>query len=149
MAYVWSFLIYSLILFVVSYILVEYGQKYLYDEVPPYVALKVGLGALIMAAILTWTKSSFETMFTFDLYKTVLLAMVWVGVFVLVYRFQPIHGAALALVAALLIPGLATIAVQGVTTKRPTSAAQLGPPKKAYRKPLGTTPSPIADAPAK
>ena len=149
MVFVWSFLIYSVILFVVSYILVEYGQKYLYDETPPYMALRVGIGAMVMAAILTWTRSSFETMFTFDIYKTTLLAMVWIGVFILIYQFQPLHGASIALAAALLIPGLATIAVQGLTSTRPTTAAQNSPPKKAYRKPVGPVPGPAVEAPAK
>ncbi len=52
-AYVWPFLIYFVILFVVCYIVVEYGQNYFYDEVTPAAAAKVALGALILAAILT------------------------------------------------------------------------------------------------
>ncbi len=115
MSLVWSFIIYYVIAFVVSYILVEYGQKYLYDEMPPYAALRVAGGSLFMAAVLTWTHSSFDTMFTADLYKTVALILVWIGVFVLILRFQPVHGALFATAAALLLPGLATIAVDGAT----------------------------------
>ena len=145
MGVVLPFLVYAMIMFVVSYIFVEYGHKYLYDEVPPRVALKVALGALVMAAVLTWTRTSFETMFTADIHWTALLMLVWAGVFILIFQFQPLHGASLALVAALLVPGLATIAVQGVTTSRPDSSRQRAAPNKPYRKPMGGTPVPVAE----
>lgn len=144
MGFVWPFLIYTLILYVVSYILVDYGQKYLYDETPPYVALKIGLGALLMAGILTWTKSSFETMFIDDIWKTALLAIVWVGVFILIFRFQPLHGAAFAMVAVLVVPGLATMVVQGALKSRTAASRPTYAPVKAYRKPMATVPAPSA-----
>jgi len=144
MALVWSFLVYTLILYVVSYILVEYGQKYLYDEVPPYVALKVGIGAVILAAVLTWTKSSFDTMFTADLLKTVVLALVWAGVFILVYRFQPVHGALFALALVMLVPGLATMVVQGATNTRPDATRAASAPKKPFRSGSGVNLGPAA-----
>ena len=133
MGFVWPFLVYALILYVVSYILVEYGQKYLYDEPPSYMAVRVGVGALLMAAVLTWTRSSFDTMFTAEVPKTALLALIWAGVFILVFRFQPIHGAVFALATVMLIPGLATMVVQGVTKTNPDASRQILAPKKAYR----------------
>ena len=74
---IWSFLIYYLILFASCYIVVEYGQNYFYDEATPGVAAKVAIGTLLLAAILTWTRSDFATMFTSDLYKTALQAILW------------------------------------------------------------------------
>ncbi len=146
---IWQFLLYTFISFVVSFILVEYGQKYLYDEVTPYVALKVLGGAVIMGALLTWTKSSFDTMFTVDVPYTALMALVWAGIFILIYRFQPLHGAAFALVAILLLPGLATIAVQSVTAPRVNPATVTQGKAKPPRKSLGGTQAPAAEPAAK
>ncbi len=147
---IWAFLIYALTSYVASYVLVEYGQKYLYDEVTPLVALKIGAGAIIMAGSLTWLRPSFDTMFTQYLPQTMLMAIVWVGVFIFLYRFQPWHGAAFAIAAALLLPGLATMAVQGMTTPRPDPRTQFTTPAKTLRKGsavnLAPTPTP---APAK
>lgn len=131
---IWAFLIYLLTTFVVSYILVEYGQKYLYDEVPPLVGLKVAGGAAIMAATLTWLRPTFDTMFTQTFPHTALMALVWVGVFILIYRFQPWHGAAFALAAVLLLPGLATMAVQGMTGPKVDPRTQFTTPAKPLRK---------------
>jgi hypothetical protein len=145
MAVIWAFVLYALISFVVSYILVEYGQKYLYDEVTPYAALKVGAGALILAGLLTWTRSSFDTMFTAYFPQTLLLALVSVVTFVLIYRFQPLHGLGFGIVLILLMPGLATIVVQSVTTPRPDPRTQSTTPAKALRRGSGvTTESPKA-----
>ena len=147
---IWQFLLYTFICFVVSFILVEYGHKYLYDEVTPYVALKVLGGAVIMGALLTWTKSSFDTMFTADVPYTALMALVWAGIFILIYRFQPAHGAVFALVAVLLLPGLATIAVQSVTAPRVNPATVTPGKAKPPRKSLGgPAPSPAAEPAAK
>src|SRR5689334_15079051 len=64
MTAIWTFVIYYLILFAASYVIVEFGQNYFYDEATPGMGYKVALGALIMAAMLTWTRSDFATMFT-------------------------------------------------------------------------------------
>lgn len=134
---IWAFLLYTFIAFVVSYIIVEYGQKYLYDEVTKYVGLKVLAGALVMGGLLTWTRSSFDTMFTADLLRTALMAIAWVGVFILIYRFQPGHGAMFALAAVLLLPGLATIAIQSVTKPAVNPATVSRTIQKPIRKSLG------------
>jgi hypothetical protein len=148
MAYVWPFLIYTLIAFVVSYILVEYGQKYLYDEVTKYAALKVAGGALIMGAMLTWFHPSFETMFTAKLHWTALIAIIWAVIFVLILQFQPLHGAVFALVAVLLLPGLATIAVEGVMTRRPDPSTVPRTTAKPIRKGAGIESKPVEAKPA-
>ena len=148
MAVIWAFVLYALMLFVVSYILVEYGQKYLYDEVTPYAALKVGAGSLILAGLLTWTRSSFETMFTADFARTLLIMLVAVVTFVLIYRFQPLHGLGFGVVLILLLPGLASMVVQSVTTPAPDPRTVSSTPAKPLRKGTGVITTPPA-APAK
>ena len=143
MAYVWPFLIYLLVTYVISYVIVEFGQRFYYDEVTPYVALKVLGGAVIMAVFLTWTRSSFETMFTADVARTALTAIAWAGVFILIYRFQPLHGALIALGAVLLVPGIATIAVDSLTKTQPDPRTQFTTPSKALRKGTAVNVAPI------
>jgi hypothetical protein len=120
----------------------------LYDEVTPYVGLKVLAGAAVMGGLLTWTKSSFDTMFTADLPYTALTAIIWAGVFILVYRFQPVHGAMFALAAVLLLPGLATIAVESVMRPPPNPATVTRGREKPPRKSLGGPPQAVAPEPA-
>src|SRR5271154_846817 len=107
--YLWPFLIYYVIVYVVSYIVVEYGQNYFYDEVTPGAGAKVGLGTLLPAAILTWTHSSFADMFTSEIWKTAILAIAWVSVFILIYRFHPWHGLGLGMATLLIFAGMSTI----------------------------------------
>ncbi len=145
---IWPFLLYTFICFVISFVLVEYGQRYLYDEVTPYVGLKVLGGAVVMGALLTWTKSSFDTMFTADLPYTALMAIVWAGIFILAFRFQPVHGALFAVAAVLLLPGLATIAVESVMRPSPNPATVTPGRAKPPRKALGGPPPVAAPEPA-
>jgi hypothetical protein len=53
-AILWPFLIYWLVMFVVSYIAVEVGQDLFYDEVTPHAGLKVTAGSFLLAAMLTY-----------------------------------------------------------------------------------------------
>ena len=46
-AILWPFLIYWLVMFVVSYIAVEVGQDQFYDEVTPHAGLKVTVGSFL------------------------------------------------------------------------------------------------------
>ena len=110
-----SFLIFWVLLFVACYILMEYGQFYLYDEKAPRTALKSLIASAILAAVLTWTRSSFDTMFTSKLGQTVLQAIIWFGVFVLVLQFHPWHALAMGLASMILVTGLATMAVESLT----------------------------------
>jgi hypothetical protein len=113
------FLIYFVILFVVSYIVVDYGQNYFYDEATPGVAWKVALGSLILAAILTWTRPNFAEMFTAQIASTVVLAIVWVGVFILIYRFHPWHGFGLAIATLLIFAGMSTLVADSMLGPKP------------------------------
>ncbi len=135
--YLWPFLVYYLILFVVSYVVVEYGQNYLYDEVPPGMAPKVALGTLILAGVMTYTHSSFATMFTADIGKTTGLAIAWSGIFILIYRFQPWHGFGLAMATLLLFAGMSTLVVDSMLTPRPVDRLDLTKENKLIRRPTG------------
>ncbi len=148
-ALVVPFLIYELILFVACYIIVEYGQKYLYDEAPPSQGLRVALGSLILAALLTKTRSNFATMFTDDIAWTVLQAIVWSGVFILVFRFQPWHGLGFGVATMLVLVGLSTIAVDSLTVRtrsgdRIDTSVPVRPPP---RRPSYSAPKPVAPDP--
>jgi hypothetical protein len=134
MSFLPAFLAYWFILFVVSYILVEYGHRYIYDELPKYTPLRVAAGSLLLAIMLTWTRSSFETMFTTDLKWTVLQAILWVAVFILVYTFQPVHGLGFALATMVIATGVATIAVDTMTKPAPDERAQFTAPRAPLRK---------------
>lgn len=136
------FLIYWLVLFIVCYTIVEFGQDQLYDEVTPYAWLKVGGGSLVLAAVLTWLRSSFETMYTADLPWTVLEGMVWFVVFTLVFQFHPKHALAIGTVAVLLIPGVATMGVESLTRPTPTLVPARSLTRQPVRRSLGPTVAP-------
>lgn len=112
------FLFNWLILFVACFILVEFAQKYLYDEVTPSAGLKILGGSAVLALLLTWTRTSFDTMFTTDIAWTVLQGIVWFGVFTLVYRFHPVHAAAIGIVSMLLLSGTANLALDSMMVSR-------------------------------
>lgn len=116
-----GFLIYWVILFAACFVLVEFAQNYLYDETTPSVGLKVAAGSFVLAALLAWTRPSFDTMFTTGAGSTVLSAIAGFAVFTLIFRFQPLHGAVLGVVSMLIISGIASIAVDSLTNPgRPT-----------------------------
>jgi hypothetical protein len=123
------------ILFVISYIVVEYGQNYFYDEVTPGAGWKVALGTLILASILTVTRSNFATMFTSDIAPTVFLAIAWVGVFILIYRFQPWHGFGLAIATLLIFAGMSTLVVDSMLTPKPAGRMDTTIENKPIRRP--------------
>lgn len=147
--YVWPFLIYFAIMYMVCYVVTEYGQNYLYDEVTPSVAAKVALGAGILAAVLTYTHSSFDSMFTAEIGKTIGLAIVWSGVFILIYRFQPWHGFGLAMATLLLFAGISTLVVDSMLSPKPAGRIDTNKEYKPIRKSSGGMPTPTpAPAPA-
>lgn len=135
----WTLLIYWLAMFVSSYIMVEVAQDQLYDEVTPWVGLKVLGGSLIMAIFLTWLHPSFETMFTTNIAWTVLLGIVWFGIFTLIFRFHPAHAAGIGLLSMLIIPAAATLGVDSVLKKEPVAARTSGSqiPTKPVRASIG------------
>ena len=133
------FAVYWLILFAGCYVLVEYGQTYLYDETSPGAGAKVALGSFLLAAILTGTRTSYETMFTHEIGRTVIQAIVWFGVFTLVFRFHPWHAFGIALVAFVILAGASTLAVNSMTGVHPSGAAASREPSKPTRKSMAPT----------
>jgi hypothetical protein len=143
LAILWPFLIYWLVMFVISYIAVEVGQDTLYDEVTPMSGWKVGGGSLLLAAMLTYFHPTFDSMFTTSIAWTVLQAIVWCGVFILIYQFHPWHGLAIALPLMLITSGFATMGVDSVLKKTPvqrTGSALIK--SQPVRKSLGPTATP-------
>ena len=112
------FLVYWLVLFVVVYVVTEYSQKYLYDETTPNHGLKVAAASLLLATMLTWTRTSYDTMLTSEITFTILQAIVWFGVFVLILRFHPPHAFMIGVLLMVLVCGAASMAVKSMTTPR-------------------------------
>src|SRR4051812_21864717 len=137
-AIIWPFLIYWLVMFVLSYVAVEIGQDQLYDEPTPMAGLKVAVGSFVLAAMLTYFRPTFDSMFTTSIAWTVLQAIVWCGVFILIYQFHPWHGLAIALPLMLITSGFATMGVESVlkpsVAQRPAGSLNTS---KAVRKSLG------------
>jgi hypothetical protein len=148
---IWPFLIYWLVVFVACYAVTEVAQDQLYDEVTPSVGLKVTLGSLALAALLTWLRPRFETMFTSDIPWTVLLAIVWFAVFTLVFQFHPPHALLLGTVTFLLIAPLASMGVESLMRPRAAITAQRARPQsKPVRQSLNApVTTPKAETPAK
>jgi hypothetical protein len=143
------FILNWLVLFVACYIVTEYAQYYLYDEATPGVGWKSALAAAILAAVLTWTRTSYDTMLTSELGKTVIQAIVWFAVFTLVLRFHPWHALGLGVVTMLLIAGLATLAVDSferTTDRRPVPERR---PSQPFRQPLSPATGPPTVTPPK
>jgi hypothetical protein len=128
-AIVWPFLIYWLVLFVTCYTICEVGQDLFYDEVTPKVGLKVAAGSLILAALATWLRPSFETIFTTDITWTLLQAIVWFLVFMLIFQFHPPHALGLSLITMVLVTGLATLGVDSLMKPSRTLAPVRSQPR--------------------
>lgn len=125
--FIWPLLIYWLVMFVACFVVVEVGHDQLYDEVTPHAGLKVAGGSLVLALLLTILRAygvaaSYESMFTTNIIWTLLQAIVWAGVFILIFQFHPWHGLGLGLATMLLVSGLATMGVESLLT-RPTTTA--------------------------
>jgi len=141
-------LIYWLMFFVVQYILLEYGQSYLYDETTPHFGLKVLAGSFLLALMAARFHSNFVTMFTTNIHWTLLQALAWVGIFTLLYQFQPLHALSLGLMGLVLVPPLGAMTVDSLSQpRRPIIARDRGP-LGPYRGSLSAPPPPPAGAPA-
>jgi hypothetical protein len=143
-ATVFAFLIYWLVFFVACFIINEQGQNYFYDEVPKYSGLRVAAGSLILAALATWLRPSYETLFTSNISWTLLQAVVWFGVFTLILQFHPWHALGLGLTAMVLVTGLATLGVDSLTKPSPTVAPVQAKGTLPVRKSLTPTEAPKA-----
>lgn len=113
---IWPLLVSWLVLFVCCYTVVEFAQNYLYDETTPAVAVKVAFGSLLLAGALMYTRTRVDTMFTDQIGVTIVQAILWFGVFTLVFRFQPLHGGVIGIIAMCILSVLATMAVESMST---------------------------------
>ncbi|WP_169975999.1 hypothetical protein [Tautonia rosea] len=114
MFWLWMFLIYWLLLFVASYIVTEYGQRYFYDEVTPFAGLKVGASSLALAGFLTWWDPSSVNMVTTDIAYTAMLAIAGFVLFCLVMQFHASHALLLGPVAVVLVAFTAAMAMDSL-----------------------------------
>ena len=144
------FFIYFALLFVICYAVSEFAQDYLYDESTPHLGLKTVAAAAILAAVLTYTHSSYDTMFTERIHLTAFQAVVWFAVFTLVLRFHPPHAAAIGIVTMMLCAGLTTLAVDGLTRSNNRTFAEVRSPTRPQRvtakSPVGETKGAIKPA---
>jgi len=141
-----TFAVYYLVLFVVCFLVVSQGQDALYDEPTPGFEWKVAFGSLLLALLLTWTRSTFATMFTDDIGKTALQAIAWFAVFVLIFRFHPWHGAGIGLATMLIVTGLASLAVESMFAPKSTQRFEAQQVAKPIRRPAYAAPQPGKDA---
>jgi hypothetical protein len=152
---VWPLLIYWLVLFVVSFVLVEIGHDQLYDEVAKHAGLRVAGGSFVLAALLTGLRASgcaasFDSMFTTNIGWTLLQGVVWFLVFMFIFQFHPWHALGLGVAAMLLVSGLATMGVDSVLAKKRDVSTATRPfiTNDPVRQSLGSGPAPKAAAPA-
>ena len=135
-----AFAVYFFVLFVACFVVVNQGQDALYDEPTPGMGWKVTFGTLILAVMLTWTHSSFATMFTDDFGKTALQGILWFLVFLFVFRFHPWHALGIGLATMLIVTGLATMAVESMLNRRPSNRYETKAIAEPIRRPSFSAP---------
>jgi hypothetical protein len=131
----WPLAIFWLVVFVCCFAVVEFAQNYLYEEKTPAAGLKVLAGSLILAGLLTYTRTRLDTMFTDRIGLTIIQAVVWFAVFTLIFRFQPLHGAVIGIIAMCVISVLATMAVDSTSTSTQLVVRQPRVNRPAPRRP--------------
>jgi hypothetical protein len=150
MAWYFALPLYWLILFVICYVVSEYAQNYLYDETTPALPLKLAGGTLLLAALATKFRTSFDTMFTADIHWTVLQAIAWFLVFMFIFRFHPKHAVTLGVITFLLVPAMATLGIDSLSGNSPEAAkTSIRKISKPIRRPAATfTPGNLKEPPA-
>jgi hypothetical protein len=133
------FLVHWLVFFAAIYIIVEYGQTYFYDETTPNAGLKVLFASVLLAALQTWARTSYDTMFTGEIAKTVLQAIVWFTVFTLILRFHPPHALAISLVSMILLTGAANLASSSLSGRAGGGRSDNRPASRPLRKSIGSS----------
>lgn len=131
-----------MVLFVALYAVTEYGHYYLYDEPTRRMGLKVAAGSLILALILTYTHTSFDTMLTDELGTTILQGIAWFAVFTLVLSFHPPHALGLGVATMLLSAGLAGLAVDSFVRSTGRNPMPERRASKPFRQTIPANPAP-------
>lgn len=147
----WPLAIYWLILFVCCYTILEFAQNYLYDEVTAAAPWKLAVGTLVLAGAAMYSRTRLDTMFTSQIGLTILQAILWFGVFTLIFRFQPLHGGVIGILAMCILTVLATMAVDSMSTSTQVSVRQRRSVSTPPRRPSVYVPPPTVtkDAAAK
>ena len=138
MATLWAFLIYWLVVFVGCYVVIgdRSGPALRRGHAPRRAQ---GGGRVAPPRARCWRRSitdgppaSFDSMFTTNIIWTVFQAIVWFGVFTLIFQFHPWHALGLGIATMLLVQGLATMGVNSMLTptpgRRSTPAAAVNKP---------------------
>jgi hypothetical protein len=141
--------LYWLFLFVALYIVAEYGQYYIFESALPYNAPRALVGSFLLALVLLWTRTSFDTMLTSGIGMTVIQGIAWFLVFTFILQFHPLHGAVLGVITMLLIPGVATMAVDSLRRPVGVDRPTITRPSKPLRTAIGPGLGGLAPPPAK
>ena len=129
----------------------EYRPDLLYDEATPSAAHEGGAGDVDagqnadLARIRSTATNAHRAMFSADL--ATFLAIVWVGVFILIYRFHPWHGLGLGMATMLIFAGMATIVVESLLSPKPPrpdrhERREQSDPSAGFGTPTGPTAEP-------
>jgi peptidoglycan/LPS O-acetylase OafA/YrhL len=114
MFWLWTFLIYWLLLFVACYIVTEVGQNHFYDEVTPFAWLKVGGSSLLLAAALAWWNPSSVDLFTSEIWLLAMVAVAGFVLFVVVMQFHASHAIMLGPAVAVLVSITAAMTIDSL-----------------------------------
>lgn len=146
MFWLWTLLIYWLVLFAACWMVMEFGQKHYYDEVTPYGPLKAAGATLALAAGLAWWHPSSIDMLTGEIYGTALLGIAAFVLFVVVLQFHPPHALLLGPAIVILVAIASAMAVESIEKSGGAPRERPVPPsQRTVRKSAGTVASPIMD----
>lgn len=109
-----ALVMYSVFFFVVCFVVSDYSQGYLYNDKASKLPLRVLGSALIFGGLATWVNPTFDTMFSSKGHLTLLMAAIWLGVFLLILQFEPWHAALIGIGTMILSIGFGGLAVQGL-----------------------------------
>ena len=114
MFWLWTFLIYWLLFYVSTYIIVEVGQNYFYSELTPHAWAKVGVATLALAAGMTWWDPSSRDMLADDFGRTLMLAVAAFVLYTVALRFHPPHALLLGPLVAVIVAFTSAMAIDSL-----------------------------------
>lgn len=145
-----SLALYWVFFFVVTFVVTDSGQDYLYNDKVKYLGWRVLLAALLFALPAAWANMSLSEMFTSKLAWTVGLAVYWFVIFLFLLEFQLPHAAAVGIATMLLTHGFAGMAVQGLLKTQDQRRIERGQRYSGPRNPVRKSAQPaLIQEPAK
>jgi peptidoglycan/LPS O-acetylase OafA/YrhL len=150
MFWLWTFLIYWLLLFVACYIVTEVGQNHFYDEVTPFAWLKVGGSTLLLASALAWWDPSSVDLFTNEIWLLAMVAVAGFVLFVVAMQFHASHAIMLGPAVVVLVSITAAMAVDSLKTSGRANFRDrpVPPSERAIRKSASSTVDLIPEEPS-